>query len=57
MFVEAVRPSTDPDEYPIVNSGAGPFTAGGTRNGYDHEKSPVCADTCHVDDGPNGVAS
>ncbi|WP_460535343.1 hypothetical protein [Humibacter ginsengiterrae] len=57
MFVDPVSPSTDWESYDNDTSGAGPAAAGGTRMGYDHEKSPVCADTCHADDGFNGVAA
>ena len=57
LFVDPVSPSTDCESYDSDRSGDGPAAAGGTRIGYDHEKSPVCADTCQADDGFNGVAA
>ncbi len=56
MFVEATRPSNDPEEYPSASSGSGPAGAGGTRIGYDHEKLPVFVDTSHDADGDRDVA-
>ncbi|GAA4635356.1 hypothetical protein GCM10023196_080510 [Actinoallomurus vinaceus] len=37
--------------------GTGPPSDGGIRRGYDQEKFPVCAPTCHVEDGASGVAA
>ena len=55
-FAAPVRPSTDPDEYVIFKSGVGPPKPGGTRNGYDHEKSPPDEPAVHDADADNGDA-
>ena len=33
------------------------YCAGGTRSGYDQEKSPLCLDTSQEEDAENGVAA
>lgn len=57
MFVALVNPSTALEEYASARFGCSPPAAGGIRSGYDHVKSPVCADTCHVADGDSDVAA
>jgi hypothetical protein len=48
LFVVAIRPSTDCDEYDTCSVGSGPPIPGGARIGYDQAKFPDEPPADHV---------